>query len=141
VSRSTRASIATSLCALSVVAGCGESTTHSAAEVQRALAQHGLRTERQSTEPPPQYRTKVAAASLRIGLQLSYYASRLAGLAERKTHRWQLIDDEASVLVANDVPDAVWVQHTFTFTHTYRVDNLVVLKGGPRVDAALADLR
>ena len=83
----------------------------------------------------------MTAASLRIGVQLSYYASRLAGLAERKTHRWQLLGDEANILVANDVQDAVWVQRTFTFTHSSRVDNLVVLKGGPRVDAALADLR
>jgi hypothetical protein len=145
VSRSTRASIASSLLALALSllgAGCGESNTHSAGDVQRALARHGVATERFSTEPPREVRTQVAAASLRIGLILSYYGARLAGLAERKTPRVNLVATGPSIVVAKDSQDARWWAHWLRFPRTPRVvDNIVVYGGGPRVDAALADLR
>jgi hypothetical protein len=142
VFRLTRPSIASSLCALSLVAaGCGESTTHSAAAVQRALARHGIQTERESTEPPREFRAKVSALSLRISLLLSYYGSRLAGLAEHKTHRWQLLGDNASVFVANDPQDAAWLQRHYPFRRMQRMDNLLVEGDNPRVAAALDDLR
>jgi hypothetical protein len=149
--RSRRASIASSLCALGLlVAGCGESTTHSGGEVRRALRAHGIETETYSTEPPREYRTQAHAAELRIGLQLSYYASRLAGLAERKTARVNLAGDDVTVIVAQDPADAAWIAHVFGARGLFgpehrarprRVDNVVVLRGGPRVDAALRDLR
>ena len=140
--RWTRPSIASSLCALSLVAaGCGESTTHTAADVQRALARHGIQTERESTEPPPEFRTKVSALSLRISLLLSYYGSRLAGLAERKTHRWQLLGDNANIIVANDQQDAAWVERFYRLGRMHRVDNLLVEGDNPHVAAALDDLR
>jgi hypothetical protein len=151
VSRSTRASIASSLLLFSLLAAaCGESTTHSAAEVRRVLVAHGIETEAYSTEPPREYRTQAHAAELRIGLQLSYYASRLAGLAERKTARVNLAGDDVTVIVAQDPADAAWIAHVFGArglfgpehrVRTRRIDNVVILAGGPRVDAALEDLR
>jgi len=151
VSRRLRRSIASSLCALGLLAaGCGESNTHGAAEVREALASHGIGDiEAMSTEAPPEARSKVSAAQLRIDVLLSYYASRLAGLAEHKTARVNLVGDAVSIIVATDPTDAAWIERSFRYyhfpenvrQHVRRIDNLVVLEGGPRVDAALADLR
>jgi hypothetical protein len=144
-----RASIASSLCALSAVAaGCGESNTHSAQEVRRALAAHGIETEVFPTEPPREFRTQASAVELRIGVQLSFYASRLAGLAERTTARRGLVGDDVSLIVAHNPQDAAFALYVVAkplldqraFRHARRVDNVVVLIGGPRVDAALRDL-
>lgn len=101
-------SSASSLLALSAVAlaltGCGESTTHSAADVRRAFAAEGI--ELRSVYPEGDLDAVVPRSERALQYRVGH---ALETLASRKTHRWLATaeeNDELFVIVLMDPYEA-----------------------------------
>jgi hypothetical protein len=149
VSRWTRASIASSLCALSLLAAaCGGTDTHSAQEVQRAFARHGIELQPIPIEVPEQYRSIVRRQQLRLTYWLAQAEYGLLTAGQRTVEGAGFSDDADDISVVVYQHPVAAQQWTAGLIPPLR--RAMIIRGNvlvfaldrrPQARAALADLR
>lgn len=142
-------SIASTLLALSLITvGCGGTDTHSAQEVRRAFARHGIELRPVPIEIPKQYRSIVRRQQLRLTYWLAEaeYAVRTVGQRTVGGAGFADDDDDISVVVyAHPVSAQQWTANLVPPIRRRMIvrGNVVVFAFDRRAQAraALADLR
>ena len=148
MSRWTRRSTVSSLFALSVLAtGCGGTDTHSAQEVQRAFAAHGVVLREVPMTLTDRQHAFASARTMRIGNWLfqADYVARTTGQRTVKLTTLESDDSDVEVIVFQHP----FVAHAFerqapipAQLRSVQRGNLWIIGGRqPAVAAALADLR
>ena len=128
------------LLAALALTGCGESHVHTGAEVQAEFAKHGIRVaEFQPTKVERGYHVFFHRPSPTLLTFLGLVADRILTLGSRTAKNEILFGDTVSVIVLRDNVQARAGARAGVGPR--RFDNLLVLGRGPRVDAALAELR